>query len=88
MPPPGAAPTCVPPARLNRTGLPGGSGPLPANGTEALPVLDPIDPGVVLDGGPPAGDAAIDLCTPPALDPLSPILAVRLYEDGGDGMGG
>ena len=40
----------------------------------------------VPDCGPPAGDVALDLCTAPALEPLRPILAVRLDEDAGDGM--
>ena len=49
-------------------------------------VLGPVGPGVVPDCGPPAGDAALDLCTAPALDPLRPIPAVRLDGGVGDGM--
>ena len=49
-------------------------------------VLEPVGPGAVPDCSPPAGDAALDLCTAPALDPLRPILAVRLDEGVGDGM--
>ena len=49
-------------------------------------VLGPVGPGAVPDCGPPAGDAALDLCTTPALEPLRPILAVRLDEGAGDGM--
>ena len=46
----------------------------------------PVGPAAVPDCGPPAGDAALDLCTAPALEPLRPILAVRLDEGVGDGM--
>ena len=49
-------------------------------------VLGPVDPGAVLDCGPPAGDAALDLCTAPALELLRPIPAVGLDDGIGDGV--
>ena len=48
-------------------------------------VLGPVGPGAVPDCGPPAGDAALDHCTAPALEPLRPILAVHLDDGVGDG---
>ena len=49
-------------------------------------VLGPVGPDAVPDCGPPAGDAALDLCTAPALELFRPMLAVRLDEGASDGM--
>ena len=49
-------------------------------------VLGPLNRGAALDCSPSASDAALGLCTVPALEPHGLALAVRLDEDVGDGM--